>query len=98
MSLPAGFYVGLHNLPAFSRQLSSDPQISVFMAMDATAAEVAEVERQLKEQEDVGRYEYVPRDRALERLKRNAGMADVLSDLGRNPLPDAFVITARNNN
>lgn len=98
MSLPAGFYVGLNNLQAFSRQLSSDPQVSVFMAMDASQADVAEVERRLKSQEDVGRFEYVPRDRALERMKRSAGLADVLGDLGRNPLPDAFVVTARNNN
>jgi cell division transport system permease protein len=97
MALPAGFHVGLNNLQAFSRQLSSDPQVSIFLAVDASAADVAAVERRLKELGDVGRYEYVPRDRALERLKRSAGLADVLSDLGRNPLPDAFVVTARSN-
>jgi cell division transport system permease protein len=97
MALPAGFHVGLNNLQAFSRQLSSDPQVSIFLAVDASAADVAEVERRLKELGDVGRYDYVPRDRALERLKRSAGLADVLSDLGRNPLPDAFVVTARRN-
>jgi cell division transport system permease protein len=97
MALPAGFYVGLNNLQTFSRQLSSDPQVSLFMALDAAEADVAEVERRLKEHGDVGRYEFGPRDRALQRLKRNAGMGDVLADLGRNPLPDAFIVTARNN-
>jgi cell division transport system permease protein len=97
MSLPAGFYIGLNNVQAFSRQLSSDPQISVFMAMDAGATEIAGVEQRLRNHPDVGRFEFVPKERALERLKRSAGLADVLSDLGRNPLPDAFVITARNN-
>jgi len=97
MSLPAGFYVGLNNLQAFSRQLSSDPQVSLFMTLDASAADVAEVERRLRGESEVGRFEFVPRERALERLRRSAGLADVLADLGRNPLPDAFVVTARNN-
>ncbi|HYJ18088.1 MAG TPA: permease-like cell division protein FtsX [Burkholderiales bacterium] len=97
ISLPAGFYIGLNNVQTFSRQLSSDPQISVFMTMDAAAADIADVEQRLRNHPDVGRFEYVSRDRALERLKRSAGLADVLADLGRNPLPDAFVLTARNN-
>ncbi len=97
MSLPAGFYVGLNNVQTFSRQLSSDPQISLFMTMDASAEDVAGIEQRLRNHADVGRFEFVSRERALERLKRSAGLADVLSDLGRNPLPDAFVVTARNN-
>ena len=97
MSLPAGFYVALDNLQTFSRQLSSDPQVSVFMALDATASQVAAVEQRLRAHPDAGRIEFIPRDRALERLRRSAGLADVLTDLGRNPLPDAFVVTARNN-
>jgi cell division transport system permease protein len=97
MSLPAGFYVGLDNLQTFSRQLSSDPQISVFMALDATASEVAAVEQRLRTHPEAGRIEFIPRERALERLRRSAGLNDVLTDLGRNPLPDAFVVTARNN-
>ncbi|HEY5929216.1 MAG TPA: permease-like cell division protein FtsX [Burkholderiales bacterium] len=97
ISLPAGFYIGLNNVQTFSRQLSSDPQISVFMTMDAGAADIADVEQRLRNHPDVGRFEYVSRERALERLKRSAGLADVLADLGGNPLPDAFVLTARNN-
>lgn len=98
MSLPAGFYVGLNNLQAFSRQLSSDPQVSVFMAVDASAGQVAEVEQRLTASADVARFEFVPRDKALQRLKHAAGLSDVLADIGRNPLPDAFVLTARDNN
>ena len=97
LSLPAGFYLGLNNLQTFSRQLSSDPQISIFMAIDATSAEVAAVEQRLKSNADLGRVEFIGRDQALVRLKRSAGLSDVLTNLGRNPLPDAFVVTARSN-
>ena len=97
LSLPVGFYLGIDNLQAFSRQLSSDPQISVFMAMDAGAGDVSAVERRLRSHPEVGRVDFIARDQALARLKRSAGLADVLDDLERNPLPDAFVVTARSN-
>jgi cell division transport system permease protein len=97
LSLPAGFYLGLNNLQTFSRQLSSDPQISIFMAVDATPAEVQATEQRLKSSDEIGRVEFIARDRALARLKRSAGMADVLANLAHNPLPDAFVVTVRNN-
>jgi len=97
LSLPAGFYLGLNNLQTFSRQLSSDPQVSIFMAIDASAADVAAVEQRLKSNGEIGRVEFIGRDQALARLKRSAGLADVLANLDRNPLPDAFVVTARSN-
>jgi cell division transport system permease protein len=97
LSLPAGFYLGLNNLQAFSRQLSSDPQISIFMAIDATAEEVRDVEHNLKSKPEVDRLEFISRDKALGKLKQGAGLNDVIASLGRNPLPDAFVVTARGN-
>jgi cell division transport system permease protein len=97
LSLPAGFYIGLNNLQSFSRQLSSDPQVSIFMTTDAVRADMQGVEQRLKGNPDVDRVEFIPRDLALAKLKRSAGLGDVLADIGRNPLPDAFVVTARNN-
>lgn len=97
LSLPAGFYLGLDNLQSFSRQLSSDPQVSIFMELGAGEDELAALRRRLENHADVGRVEYVSREQALTRLKRSAGLADVVNELGQNPLPDAFVVTARRN-
>ncbi|HVY07079.1 MAG TPA: permease-like cell division protein FtsX [Burkholderiales bacterium] len=97
LSLPAGFYLALGNLQTFSRQLSSDPQVSIFMALDAGQAEVAAVEQKLKSNPDIGKMEFISKDQALARLKRGAGLSDVLANFGRNPLPDAFVVTTRSN-
>lgn len=97
LSLPTGFYLGLDNLQTFSRQLSSDPQVSIFMVLDASDEEIAAVRRRLDDHADVGRVEFVSREQALNRLKRSAGLADVVDELGQNPLPDAFVVTARRN-
>ncbi|MEO8003810.1 MAG: permease-like cell division protein FtsX [Betaproteobacteria bacterium] len=97
LSMPAGFYLGLNNLQTFSRQLSSDPQVSIFMSIDATAEEIRDVQQRLKSKSEIGRLEYISRDQALAKLKRGAGLADVIASLGKNPLPDAFVVTARGN-
>jgi cell division transport system permease protein len=97
LSLPVGFYLGIDNLQMFSRQLSSDPQVSIFMAMDAGQADVSAVERRLRAHPEVGRVDFIAREQALAKLKRSAGLADVLADLERNPLPDAFVVTTRSN-
>lgn len=97
LSLPVGFYLGIDNLQAFSRQLSSDPQVSIFMAMDAGQSDVSAVERRLRAHPEIGRVDFIAREQALAKLKRSAGLADVLADLERNPLPDAFVVTARSN-
>src|SRR5882724_4353555 len=67
------------------------------MAMDAGQADVSAVERRLRAHPEVGRVDFVAREQALAKLKRSAGLADVLADLERNPLPDAFVVTARSN-
>ena len=43
-------------------------------------------------------YRFVPRNQALQDLKRNTGLAEVVESLGHNPLPDAFVIDAKSPN
>jgi cell division transport system permease protein len=97
LSLPVGLYLGLSQLQSFSRQLSSDPQISIFLALDADSRDAASVDQKLRADPDVGNYRFIARAQALSDLKRSAGMSDVLDNLERNPLPDAFVVTARGN-
>jgi cell division transport system permease protein len=94
LSLPSAFYLGIDNLSRFSRQITGDPQISLFLSLDADKADSAEIERRLRAHDGVEEFRYIPRDQALQRLKRSSGMADVLAELEGNPLPDAFVVTA----
>jgi cell division transport system permease protein len=97
LSLPVGLYLGLSQLQSFSRQLSSDPQISIFLTLDADGRDSAVIEQKLRSDPGVGSYRFIARAQAFAELKRSAGMGDVLDDLKQNPLPDAFVITARGN-
>jgi cell division transport system permease protein len=93
LSLPAGVYLVLSQLQSFTRQLTTDPQISIFLELDADARNVESIEENLRNHPDVGNYRFIPRARALAELKRSAGLSDVLDNLKQNPLPDAFVAT-----
>ncbi|ARO86774.1 ABC transporter permease [Nitrosospira lacus] len=93
-SLPAGIYMLLGNLQAFSTQVSGAPQLSLFLELNTDGDEVAQIEARLKEHPQVASFEFIPRESALEQLKQNNGLADLVDGLERNPLPDAFVINA----
>ena len=97
LSLPVGLYVGLSHLQSFTRQLSSDPQISIFLALDADSRDAAGIEQRLRSDPEVSSYRFIPRAQALSDLRRSAGLSDVLDNLKQNPLPDAFVATVRGN-
>jgi len=95
LALPAALYVGLVNLQHAARAAAPEPQLTVFMALDAGRADTRFVETRLAKHADVAKVRYVPRDQALEELKRASGMAEIAEALGQNPLPDAFVVDAR---
>jgi cell division transport system permease protein len=97
LSLPASLYLGLAKLQAMAGQLTSDPQVTLFLALDASPEELGEVERRLRSQPDVRTYRLIPKDEALAELRRTSGLAEVLDSLKQNPLPDAFVVTAKDN-
>ena len=97
LSLPAGLYLVLSQLQELSRQLSGDPQVSLFLALDATSANVGDVEQRLRGFGHVDRVRFIPRADAFEELKRTAGLGEVLDTLPRNPLPDAFIATVEGN-
>ena len=97
LSLPVGLYVVIDNLQASSPQLAAEPQVSAFMALDANRADVAQIEARLKQSPRVAHYRFVPRDQALQELKQSSGLADVVDSLPQNPLPDAFIVNAKDN-
>jgi cell division transport system permease protein len=95
LAMPVGLYVGLDNLRVFARSLASDPQLSVFLALDAGKAAVEKIGARLKQHAAVREARYVPRDQALKELKASTGLADVVDSLPQNPLPDAYVVLPR---
>jgi len=93
LALPLGGYCVLSNLELVSRRISMEPQLSVFLAENATEAEIAAVDARLKNAAGVRGVRFISRDEALAEISRTAGMKEVIASLPRNPLPDAFVVT-----
>jgi len=94
LALPAGGQMLLANAANLTGTTSAVPQISVFMAANADRAMAAEVESRLKKRSDIKRFQFLPREETLARMKANPGLRDVIDALATNPFPDAFVLTA----
>lgn len=95
LALPLGLYVVLANLQTFARDRAPVPQLSLFLAVDAKSADAQAIAARLKNHTGVKTHRFVPRDAALADLKARSGLADVIDTLNQNPLPDAFVVEAR---
>jgi cell division transport system permease protein len=95
LALPTGLYIGLQSLQSFVATTPAEPQLTIFMKLDATSAQIEETGNRLRRHGGVRGVRYVSREDALSELKRNAGLGDVLAGLEGNPLPAAFVVDAR---
>lgn len=95
LTLPAFGYVALDNLRELGRSASGVQQISVFMEVGASKAEVAAIENRLQAL-STAKITFVPRDEALKRLKKSEEMTEIVASLPRNPLPDAFIVDPLN--
>ncbi|MCC4115044.1 permease-like cell division protein FtsX [Aromatoleum toluclasticum] len=94
LSLPAAGYLLIDNVASLARGVSGAPEISVFMAQDASAEDIAAAEKRLRGDAQLAGYRHVTKDEALRQLEKG-GLGDVLGGLTANPLPDAFIVTPR---
>jgi cell division transport system permease protein len=94
LSLPAGGYTLLEGLREVGGRLALDTQVSVFLRPEAKRVDADALGKLLRADARIARVRFVPRDEALKELATVQGMPEVIAALGRNPLPDAFVITS----
>ena len=95
LALPAGGYALLEGLRGVAGRVALDAQISIFLRPDASRPEADALGKALRADRRVQNVRFVPREEALKELTAVQGMPEVIAALGSNPLPDAFVITAR---
>ncbi|MDP2784483.1 MAG: permease-like cell division protein FtsX [Sulfurimicrobium sp.] len=98
LSLPAGLYLLLSNLNHAAGGLDAEPQISLFLKLDADKNAIRQIESRLKDNPGVKSYRFVGREQALKDLSTSSGLDDVTAGLTHNPLPDAYVVNAIENN
>ena len=95
LSLPAGGYALLEGLRGVAGRFALDTQISLFLPLEAKRADAEALGKALRADRRITKLRFVPREEALKELASVQGLQEVIATLGRNPLPDAFVITAR---
>ncbi|MEQ1517354.1 MAG: permease-like cell division protein FtsX, partial [Usitatibacteraceae bacterium] len=92
ITLPLGLYVAFANVSAVASRVNTEPNVNVYLALNATEADAKELERKLKVLSNVAKVTFVSREAALAEMKRVANLSDLLSSLETNPLPHAFSI------
>lgn len=95
LSLPAGGYALLEGLRGIASRITLEPQVSVFVKADAKRADTEALVASLRADRRVARVRFVSRDEALKELSAVQGMPEVIAAIGRNPLPDAYVISVQ---
>lgn len=95
LALPAGGYAVLESLRSVASRASFDPEISVFLPLGARRADAEALGARLRADSRVARVRFVPRDQALKELSSVQGLSEMIAALGHNPLPDAFVLSAK---
>ena len=95
LALPLGFLLVVENVRALAARHPATPEISIYLAQEASPADVAQVAERLRGIEQAEAVRFIPRAEAAERLRRSRALADVLDALPDNPLPDAFVLRLR---
>ncbi|HET7197834.1 MAG TPA: permease-like cell division protein FtsX [Burkholderiales bacterium] len=95
LALPAGGYALVDSLRGVASRLAPEPQISVFLPLEAKRADADALGRALRAEPRVGDVRFVPREQALKEMRSVEGVDELVAAIGRNPLPDAFVVTAR---
>lgn len=98
LALPAGGQMLLGNAVSVVRNAAPQPQLSVFMSVGVETKATTTVGDRLRQHPNVKQLEFVSRDETLTRMKASAGLKDVIEVLGRNPFPDAFIVTPKNDN
>lgn len=96
LALPFAGLTVLENVRPVSAQLAVEPEISVFLSMDTprqrATALAPEIQRVLQANQTTGMMEFIPRENALGALKERSGIAEAITTLGNNPLPDGYVL------
>ena len=95
LSLPAGGYALLNSLRDVAAGVALDTHLSVFLHPGARRAEAEALGKTLRADRRVVQLRFIAREDALKELSGVQGLPEVIAALGRNPLPDAFVVTAR---
>ena len=98
MCVPGVFYMGVDHLSKLSNHMQDETEISLFLKLDASPNLASEIDAALAKNTAIKQYHLVTKDQAWKDLKAKAESNKIdneVSQLTKNPLPDAFFIQAK---
>ncbi len=102
MCLPGLFYIGVDSLSKLTDHMQNETEISLFLKLDTNAETITKIDALLAKNEAIKQFHLVTKDEAWQKLKEksesNHESSDAISQLTKNPLPDAFFIQAKSAN
>ncbi|PRC93688.1 cell division protein FtsX [Solimicrobium silvestre] len=95
LSLPIAGLTLIENVRPISSQLSIAPELSLFLKTDLSRSNATAFADTIKKliKTTPAKVVFIPRETALAALQNSSGLGDVLTTLGDNPLPDAYVLS-----
>lgn len=94
LSVPVSIYVLVENLRLVMNE-KNHPQMTLFLKHDIKQENIDKIRQDLQEHPQILGSEFIAKDIALRQLLENSELPNAVKNLPRNPLPDAFVITVR---
>ena len=95
LALPAGGYALLESLRPAGARLALEPRISLYLEPQVRRADADALGRRLRADPRIAAVRFIPREEALKEMSNVQGLSEVVAALGRNPLPDAFVVVSK---
>jgi cell division protein ftsX len=94
LSLPLALYLSTRQIEIVLEKMPVNPHLSIFMASNTNSQEISRTALYLQNDPLIRSVQYVDKEEALKHLAEQLQEKDLLNQLEKNPLPDAFVITA----
>lgn len=99
MCVPGLFYLGVDHLSKFTNYIQDETEISLFLKLDADKDAVSDIDAVLAKNSAIKQFHLVTKAQAWKELKSKAETNNTtdskISELDKNPLPDAFFIQAK---
>ncbi|MDO9206134.1 permease-like cell division protein FtsX [Methylotenera sp.] len=99
MCVPGLFYLGVDHLSKFTNHIQNETEISLFLKLDADKDAVSDIDAVLAKNNAIKQFHLVTKAQAWKELKSkteiNNATDSKISELDKNPLPDAFFIQAK---
>jgi cell division transport system permease protein len=95
LALPAAGYALLESLRPAGMRIALEPRISLFLEPQVRRADAEALGKRLRADRRIASVRFIPREEALKEMSAVQGIGELVGALGRNPLPDAFVVTSR---